>query len=228
MFDYGIKFGNNMLKIANIALLTTLITYPILKFQDFKKDVELQKMYYTQEKSNTKSSKLENKSFHEESNKMYANSNCKKCLPVKYGDYIQNQGLKLDNKSEVMDRNFLEKIITVESRWNPNAKSKSNARGLMQIKKVAWKQVEKDLDYTKHVYNPEINLEVGVNYLLWLEDVLEKKHPKWSKLSQESKKELISASFNGGPTELKRKKYQITEMPYETRNYVKKIDKLNF
>lgn len=52
-------------------------------------------------------------------------------------------------------------LIYVESSWDSNSTSKSNAIGLMQIKKISNIDVDKNLDR----YNTYDNIQIGIRYI---------------------------------------------------------------
>ena len=80
------------------------------------------------------------------------------------------------------DRNFYRAIITIESSDNPNAVSSAGARGLMQIMPNTW------TDMTTYsfdsAFDPEKNIEVGINYFEWIEDYLLTRDPNWNSLNR--------------------------------------------
>ena len=115
-------------------------------------------------------------------------------------------------------------IIRQESRFNKNARSPANAKGLMQIIPSTGRWILRQLNYKsrtiKKIYNPNINVMMGTFYIKHLSNKLDN---------------LIFtlASYNAGvrnvtkwskryPTKIPEK--FIEQIPfYETRNYVKKV-----
>ena len=126
---------------------------------------------------------------------------------------------------EYINREFIREAIRIESTDNAKAISKKGARGLMQITYGAWKEVEKELNYHQHVFDPQANIRVGLKYLLWINDYCESRHPKWNTLSNEEKRRKIMASYNGGPSRLSSRNWNINRMSGETREYVDKIER---
>ncbi len=135
---------------------------------------------------------------------------------------------KLTESEGVIDDKLINAIIEVESGGNPYAVSKKGARGLMQLTPDAWEQVEKKLNYHKNVFNPRINKKVGTKYLKQIEDFCEDNHPTWNRVLPNQKRYTLVAAYNGGPNRLKRMSWDIGKMPRETRNYIKKIERIYF
>ena len=93
----------------------------------------------------------------------------------------------------------------------------------MQIRPVAWIQVEKQTDYYKKVFDPEKNIRVGIEYLKWLGEYFEKNNfLDWKNLQIKEKQEILLAGYNGGPARLNKRK-KIENMPAETLRYIKKV-----
>lgn len=132
-----------------------------------------------------------------------------------------------DNKYSYLTEQFINAMITEESHGNPRAESRVGARGLMQLMEATWKEETKKL-YGKtspfsEAYNPKINREVGESYCRTISDFCSKYHPDWQNLSDREKQSLITAAYNGGIGRLRQKNFDIREMPYETRNHVRKV-----
>jgi len=118
-------------------------------------------------------------------------------------------------------------VIKVESNFNPNAKSKKGAIGLMQIMPLTAKELSekylnlKDFSEEK-LYNPEYNIMLGVFYIKILSDMFN------------NNINLVLASYNAGLGNVQKWhqenpiiEYDSYEMPFkETKNYVSKIDKI--
>src|SRR3989338_1493021 len=117
-------------------------------------------------------------------------------------------------------------VIRQESRFDKNALSVSNARGLMQLilptAKTISRQLNTSLGSGELLFDPGINISLGIYYL--------------DGLMEEFNNPLFAvAAYNAGPNAVKRwinsfsKKstdldYFIEEVPYEeTKNYIKKV-----
>lgn len=125
-------------------------------------------------------------------------------------------------------------IIQVESSGNPNAVSKAGCIGLMQISSIVFREYcqeevgDKIGIFTNYIsnklYNPQINITIGTWYLHRI-----KKHYLKIDGKDYYTIERMLASYNGGPTRMRRllrqgKDWQ--DMPRESVNYVRKIMRL--
>jgi soluble lytic murein transglycosylase-like protein len=72
-----------------------------------------------------------------------------------------------------MDPAFIYALVAAESDFNPAARN-GLARGLLQIKPIAWRTVSK-MSYEPAVWNWRTNLEVGVDYLAYSRGYLHRK-----------------------------------------------------
>lgn len=138
--------------------------------------------------------------------------------PLTYFDLIQKSAEKYD-----VDPYLIAAIIRNESRFNKNAKSKVEAKGLMQVMDTTAKDVVKEIDYTdfeiEHLYDPEVNIEIGTKYISNL-------------LKQFDQNELLAvASYNAGFSKVKSwlkdgiiTQTNVDAIPYkETNSYVRKV-----
>ncbi len=118
-------------------------------------------------------------------------------------------------------------VMKVESNFDPNAKSKKGAIGLMQIMPSTAKELSekylnmKDFNEDK-LYDPQYNIMIGVFYIKILSDMFN------------NNINLVLASYNAGLGNVQKWhkenpiiEYDSYEMPFkETKNYVSKIDKM--
>lgn len=104
-----------------------------------------------------------------------------------------------------LSHHLLHAVIAVESAYNPNAKSKAGAQGLMQLMPATANRFG-----VADPYNPNQNIDGGSEYLKHLLGLFE------NNLS------LALAAYNAGENAVKR--YNNSIPPYkETQNYVKKV-----
>lgn len=88
--------------------------------------------------------------------------------PTKYEEYVYKYSEELN-----IDPMLTFAIIKTESNFDANIESKSGAIGLMQLMdKTAQEQAEKlNIEYIEEMlYDPEINLKLGLNYFNMLFD----------------------------------------------------------
>jgi len=145
--------------------------------------------------------------------------------PLKYDDLIIKYS-KLYN----LDPYLVSAIINVESRYNSNAKSHKDARGLMQITPSTGKWGAEKIgikNYNEYMlYDIETNIRIGCWYL----DNLKQ---EFNSEESEAGIVLMLAAYNGGSGNVRKwlgnKKYSQTgtaldEIPFkETREYVNKV-----
>ena len=72
-----------------------------------------------------------------------------------------------------MEPAFIYALIAAESNFNPSARNE-DARGLMQLKAVAWRTVSTE-PYEPTVWEWRRNLTAGVDYLAWCRSYLHEK-----------------------------------------------------
>ena len=104
-----------------------------------------------------------------------------------------------------VDPALIKAIIKVESNFNPYAKSKKGARGLMQLMPYTFK----NFSDAKNIFDPENNIKAGILYFRHL-------------LSVFKNIELALAAYNCGEDKIIRNKFRIPPIR-ETRFYIKKV-----
>ncbi|WP_309387810.1 transglycosylase SLT domain-containing protein [Cerasicoccus frondis] len=104
-------------------------------------------------------------------------------------------------KAGDLDPNFVYAICVAESTLDPRANS-GYARGLMQLSKVAWKEVS-TRPYSQ-AYNPKTNMEVGVAYLNHLKEFLNENNA----FSYAN----LAASYRYGPYALKDADFRVSRL----------------
>ena len=149
------------------------------------------------------------------------NSLWKLAYPTYFFEYIEDY---CKNYFQNIDPFLVLGLIRQESRFEKNAVSVSNAKGLMQLipptAVSTARQVGINLISQDMLYDPKINIHLGIKYL--------------QGLIQDSSNPLFAvASYNAGPKAVERwirsfhgndLDFFIEEIPYEqTRTYVKKV-----
>ena len=143
----------------------------------------------------------------------------KKIYPLKYSEYVEKYA-----KEYNIDKYMVYAIIKSESNFEENAKSASNAIGLMQImettaietaNKMGLEVTEKDL------FEPELNINIGLKYFTYLLNQYNNNYP------------LAIIAYNAGIGNvdnwikngiIKEDGTDIENVPFkETNNYVRKI-----
>lgn len=133
--------------------------------------------------------------------------------------------VKLTAQSEnVINEEYVNQIVLMESGGKVGVKSGKGARGLMQIMPETWRQETKKV-YGKplpfsEAYNPETNMRVGTAYLKTIEQYLSGRIEGWDNSDVNRKRELVAAAYNGGMGRLVKLNGRIEDMPAETKGYV--------
>ncbi len=143
--------------------------------------------------------------------------------PIRYKKIIVEQAA-----ANNLDKALVAAVIKVESNFRPDAVSKANARGLMQLRPRTAMEVARGLGheideeaFPEKLFDPEYNIILGTRYLAAM-------------LKQFGGDETLAlAAYNAGPTKLRswldagiwdgtwKNRRQI---PYpETRNYLDKV-----
>ena len=143
----------------------------------------------------------------------------KKSYPLKYQDLLYQYAQEYD-----LQPSLVAGVIHRESRFDPEAVSKSGACGLMQVMPETGEWIAKKLkiqDYSeKMLFDPETNIQLGCWYLRFLMDKFD------------GKTETVLAAYNAGHGRvaawLEDEQYsdggELTNIPIEeTRTYVEKV-----
>ena len=143
----------------------------------------------------------------------------KKIYPLKYTEYVEKY-----SKEYNIDSYIIYAIIKAESNFNENAKSKSDAIGIMQIMELTAKEIadKMELDITNEIlYEPELNIQLGIKYFASL---LEKYNNNYS---------MAIIAYNAGignvdkwikEGTIKEDGTDLENVPFkETNNYIRKI-----
>ena len=135
-----------------------------------------------------------------------------------------NKAIIKISKQYQVDAALVLGIAKAESKFNPNAKSKANAVGIMQIKLESANYVRELYGETgikqSDLYVPEINIDCGVRYLKYL-------------FSKFNDIELVICAYNAGETNVRAwlndENYsndgkKLNKIPFaETEIYLKKV-----
>lgn len=142
----------------------------------------------------------------------------KNMYPKKYVEYVS----KYSTEYEV-EENLIYAIIKAESNFNPNAISRQNAKGLMQLMDSTAKEIanKSGIELTEdNILEPEINIQLGTQYISKLIE-------KYNNI------EVALAAYNAGSGNvdkwiksetIKADGSDIENIPFkETNTYVRKI-----
>lgn len=120
---------------------------------------------------------------------------------IPFSDFIASAA-----KNHSVDADLIVSVITAESKFNPKAVSRKNARGLMQL----LPETATRLGVT-NIFDPQQNIEGGTRYL---RELLDRYHGDLA---------LTLAAYNAGPQRVEQYK---TIPPYrETISYVRRVQK---
>lgn len=143
--------------------------------------------------------------------------------PLAYARKVEKE-----SKRWSLDPLLVHGLIRQESRYDPNARSRSNAMGLMQLLKGTAYGVAKHnnipLASDAQIFSPETNIALGCAYLAYV------------KRRHENSDMFAVGSYNGGPNAVQKWKKNfisdgigdldvfVENIPYkETRNYVRQV-----
>lgn len=143
----------------------------------------------------------------------------KKIYPLKYSEYVEKYAEEYN-----IDKYLVYAIIKAESNFKEDAKSTSNAVGLVQMMEATAIETanKMDLNITKEdLFNPELNIKIGLKYFTSL---LDKYNGNYN---------LAIIAYNAGIGNvdkwikegiIKEDGTDIENVPFkETNNYVRKI-----
>jgi len=120
---------------------------------------------------------------------------------IPYGAFISSAA-----EHHGVDADLIVSVITAESKFNPKAISRKNARGLMQLLPETAARLG-----VKNIFDPQENIEAGTKYLRELLD------------RYDNNLILTLAAYNAGPQRIDQFK---TVPPYrETISYVRRVQK---
>ncbi|WP_313524037.1 lytic transglycosylase domain-containing protein [Anaerotignum sp.] len=142
-------------------------------------------------------------------------------LPVKYKEQVEKYADLYD-----VEESLIYAVIFCESRFDPNAHSRADAKGLMQVTtETGWwvaSRVETLDAETLDLKDPETSIAIGTWYLQWLEEKFQEVQP------------TVLAAYNAGHGKVSQwladkqyseDGYHLEEIPFaETKGYVKKVE----
>ncbi len=121
---------------------------------------------------------------------------------------------------EYIPMEFIRSIIRIESSDYPKALGKVGERGLGQQTKAAWYEVRTD-NFEKNAFIPEKSIEATIDLFLVADKFCRENNSKWNELTDEEKRGMIAAAYNGGKGRLIQENWNIDKMAEITRGYVK-------
>ncbi|MCK4936540.1 MAG: lytic transglycosylase domain-containing protein [Elusimicrobiales bacterium] len=126
-----------------------------------------------------------------------------------------------ESKAQGVDLELILSVIEKESQFDPKARSRAGAVGLMQVMPSTAKWL--GLKDKSQLWTPEVNIKYGVKYLRYLWKQFGKGDFSQLTVADLQNEGLIKtiAAYNAGPGNVK--KYNGVPPFRETRNYLKKI-----
>jgi len=136
-------------------------------------------------------------------------------FPLEYGFYIEKYSKLYD-----IDKYLVMSVISTESKFDPDATSHKDARGLMQIQDntATWCMDRFGIEPEGNdLYDPELNINIGCSYMSYLLD-------KYS-----GNTDTALAAYNAGEGNvaswIEENRTVPGDIPFEeTENYVKKVN----
>ena len=143
----------------------------------------------------------------------------KKLYPLKYSEYVEKYAEEYN-----MDKYMVYAIIKAESNFDENAKSSSNAIGLMQIMEITAIEAARkmDLEVTEEdLFKPDLNINIGLKYFTYLLNQYDNNYPL-AIIAYNAGMGNVDAWIKDGT--IKEDGTDIENVPFkETNNYVRKI-----
>lgn len=136
---------------------------------------------------------------------------------------------------DYIPESFIRAIVRIESEDNPNAVGKHGEKGYMQIREPSWYEVE-EASFDEYGFNPQQNITVGIKYINWIDNALEKLHPNWDNLDDMEKRNMIIGAYNAGigslingnlANNLAKEDWNLKKLPERTQNYAERAEILN-
>ena len=122
---------------------------------------------------------------------------------------------------------LVDAIILVESQGDARRIGSLGERGLMQIRLATWRETSRSLfgrpQPFQKAFDPVLNRQVGRAYLARLQTLIAQHRADW----RSDERSLLIAAYNGGPTLLGLKNFDVKQMPASTRDYVERVTNLH-
>ena len=143
----------------------------------------------------------------------------KKLYPLKYSEYVEKYA-----KEYNIDKYMVYAIIKAESNFNENAKSSSDAIGLMQIMEITAIETARKMDLEvkeEDLFKPDLNINIGLKYFTYLLKHYNNNYPL-AIIAYNAGMGNVDAWLKDGT--IKEDGTDIENVPFkETNNYVRKI-----
>ncbi len=97
-----------------------------------------------------------------------------------------------------------------ESRFDPNARSRTGAQGLMQL----LPSTAKDMGI-EDISTPENNVHAGVKYLRWIKD----RYFSEGEINDDDRVRFALAAYNAGPANIRRSRTSATQLGYDANRW---------
>jgi soluble lytic murein transglycosylase-like protein len=148
------------------------------------------------------------------------------CLPLVTAAQTPSATAPQISGRDVGDK-LVEAIILVESQGDTHRVGSQGERGLMQIRLPTWRETSREVfgrpQPFQKAFDPALNRRVGRAYLARLQTQIAQHRADW----QSDERSLLIAAYNGGPTLLSLKKFDLRQMPASTRDYVERVANLH-
>ena len=134
--------------------------------------------------------------------------------------YIDREYIKM----EYISKDHIGRMAKKESSLNIFAVGKKvkglRGRGLFQIQKPTWEEVNPSVFYEMEVFNPLENTKTAVKYLKDLSYKVKEMNPKWESSTKEERTAYILAAFDYGIGNLEDNSWDLLQSPKETKEYI--------
>lgn len=149
-------------------------------------------------------------------------------VPVQQEALLEAKKISKNSLEQVISPELVLALVQVESGGVSTRISSAGAMGVGQIMPATWNYVTEEI-YGKELplkdaMNPDLNLEVTIHYLHYLDKYLSSRIEGYEKMPLEQLRDLLMAAYNGGPSRLAiTYRGDISKMPFESQNHAKKV-----